>query len=153
MDLARHVSAVQSDLAAAASVGGEDAAEAGRRLVEAAASSLHLRLLDLLSETALALNAQLPDGHVEVRLAGRDPDLVYVSGQPAAGEAHEGASELDARITLRLPEGLKAAAEAAADREGISTNAWIVRALKRELESRPRGTVRSGNRLQGYAQT
>jgi hypothetical protein len=155
MDLAHHVSAVQSDLAQAASVGGEDAAEAGRRLVEAASASLQLRLLDLLSEAALGLNAQLPDGHVELRLAGRDPDLVFVPGAGARADedAQEGASELDALITLRLPEGLKTAAEAAADREGISTNAWIVRALKRELDNRPRGRIRSGNRLQGYAQS
>jgi hypothetical protein len=152
MDLARHVSAVQSDLGAAAALGGEEAADAGRRLVEAASASLQLRLLDLLSESALELNAQLPDGHVELRLAGRDPELVYVSGTPVAAESPDGA-ELDARITLRLPEQLKAAAEAAADREGISTNAWIVRALKRELDARPGGRIRSGNRLQGYAQS
>jgi hypothetical protein len=153
MDLARHVTAVQSDLAAAAALGGDEVGEAGRRLAEAASASLQLRLLDLLSEAALGLNAQLPDGHVELRLAGRDPELVFVAGAAVESDASEGAPEYDARITLRLPEGLKAAAEAAADREGISTNAWIVRALKRELDARPRGRIRSGNRLQGYAQS
>jgi hypothetical protein len=153
MDLEQHVSAVKSDLAAAAALGGEESAEAGRRLVEAASSSLQLRLLDVLSEAALGLNAQLPEGHVELRLAGRDPELVFVPGAPAPDDTTDGAPELDARITLRLPEALKVAAEAAADREGISTNAWIVRALKRELDARPRGRVRAGNRLQGYAQS
>ena len=57
-----------------------------------------------------------------------------------------------ARITLRLPEGLKARAEAAAAREGASTNTWLVRAVSRALE--PRTTrIRTGNRLQGYAQS
>ncbi len=153
MDLARHVAAVQSDLGVAAALGGDDVAEAGRRLADAAAPSLQLRLLDLLSEAALGLNAQLPDGHVELRLAGRDPDLVYVAQPAAAAPAADTAPELDARITLRLPDALKVAAEAAADREGISTNAWIIRALKRELDARPRGRIRSGNRLQGYAQS
>jgi hypothetical protein len=78
---------------------------------------------------------------------------VFVPGAPAPDDTTDGAPELDARITLRLPEALKVAAEAAADREGISTNAWIVRALKRELDARPRGRVRAGNRLQGYAQS
>jgi HicB family len=154
MDLARHVTAVQTDLAAAAALGGDDVAEAGRRLAEAAAPALQLRLLDLLSEAALGLNAQLPDGHVELRLAGRDPDLVYVpQAVPDAPGAEAAAAEYDARITLRLPEAVKTAAEAAADKEGISTNAWIVRALKRELDARPSGRIRSGNRLQGFAQS
>ena len=154
MDLARHVTAVQTDLAAAAALGGDDVAEAGRRLADAAAPSLQLRLLDLLSEAALGLNAQLPDGHVELRLAGRDPDLVYVpQAVPDAPGAEAAAAEYDARITLRLPEAVKTAAEAAADKEGISTNAWIVRALKRELDARPSGRIRSGNRLQGFAQS
>jgi predicted DNA binding CopG/RHH family protein len=153
MDLARHVTAVQSDLAAAAALGGDDVAEAGRRLADAAAPSLQLRLLDLLSEAALGLNAQLPDGHVELRLAGRDPDLVYVAQSSPETPATDTVSEYDARITLRLPEALKTAAESAADKEGISTNAWIVRALKRELDIRPSGRIRSGNRLQGFVQS
>jgi HicB-like protein involved in pilus formation len=155
MDLARHVTAVQSDLASAAALGGDDVAEAGRRLAEAAAPALQLRLLDLLSEAALGLNAQLPEGHVELRLAGRDPDLVYVTQATpdATGAAEAATSDYDARITLRLPDALKVAAETAADKEGISTNAWIVRALKRELDARPSGRVRSGNRLQGFAQS
>ena len=154
MDLQRHVAAVQSDLAQAASLGGDDVAEAGRHLAEAAAAALQLRLLDLLSEAALGLNAQLPDGHVELRLAGRDPDLVYVAEvHREATEREAAAPEYDARITLRLPEAVKNAAETAADLEGISTNAWIVRALKRELEQRGRTRVRAGNRLQGFAQS
>ena len=153
MDLGRHVAAVQSDLAAAAGLGGDDVAEAGRRLAEAAAPSLQLRLLDLLSEAALGLNAQLPDGHVELRLAGRDPELVYVAQSQPESTPGDAAPGLDARITLRLPESVKTAAEAAADAEGISTNAWILRALKRELDTRPRARGRAGNRLQGFAQS
>ena len=44
--------------------------------------------------------------------------------------------DLSARITLRLPEGLKVQIEAVANSEGVSTNAWIVRALSRALEPR-----------------
>ncbi len=145
--------AIQSDLASAAALGDEAAALAGERLGAAVEASLQLRLLDVLTEATLALNGQLSFGHVEVRLAGRDPDLVFVddsSGQsespPAPGD------DLSARITLRLPEALKAQIEAAASREGLSANAWIVRGLARALEPQSsRG--RSGNRLQGYAQT
>ena len=65
---------------------------------------------------------------------------------PAPGD------DLSARITLRLPEALKAQVEAAASREGVSTNAWIVRALSRANEPQSART-RSGNRLQGFAQS
>ena len=41
-----------------------------------------------------------------------------------------------ARITLRLPETLKASVEAAAAREGISVNAWLVQALARSIDRR-----------------
>jgi predicted HicB family RNase H-like nuclease len=153
MDLSRHVTGVQDDLALAAAVGGAGVAEAGRLLADAAAPALQLRLIDVLSEAALGLNAQLDAGHVELRIAGREPDLVYVSHAPAGASGEEPAPELDARITLRLPESIKAAAEAAADAEGISTNAWILRALKRELDHRPRARIRSGSRIQGFARS
>lgn len=153
METTRYVTALQSDLAAQAALGGDEVAEAGRRLAEAAGPALQLRLQDLLAEVVLELNAQLPDGHVELRLAGRDPQLVYVGQAPGASSTDEAAADLDARITLRLPEALKAAVEGAADREGISTNAWIVRALKREAEAGRRGRVRTAHRLQGFAQS
>lgn len=151
MDIARHVDGIRRDLAAAAALGGEETAEAGRRLAEALESSIHLRLLDVLTDAALALNGQLDDAHVELRMLGRDPDLVVVSAEPQAAEPAPG-DDLSARITLRLPDLLKAGVEAAAAREGMSTNAWIVRALARSLESRPT-TRRAGNRLHGFAQS
>ena len=78
MELYRHVQAIQSDLEAVSALGDDAAAEAARRLSDALASSLQLRLLDFLTEATLTLNDQLPSSHVEVRLAGRDPELVVV---------------------------------------------------------------------------
>jgi HicB family len=152
MQTAPYVEAIQADLAAAASLGDEAIAEAGRRLSLALESSLHLRLLDLLTEVSLGLSAQLSSGRVEVRLSGREPELVVVEEEPAAAQAGPAEDGETARITLRLPEGLKVQAEAAAAREGVSTNTWLVRAVARALE--PRTTrIRTGNRLQGYAQS
>jgi len=155
MDIERYVLAVQSDLAAAAALGDEAVATAGQRLAAAVGPSLQLRLLDVLTEATLSLNGQLSSGHVEVRLAGRDPDLVLVEDDagwsgpsaPAPGD------DLSARITLRLPEALKAELETASSAEGVSTNAWIVRALARALEPRSGGTRTSGKRLQGFIQS
>ena len=41
-----------------------------------------------------------------------------------------------ARISLRLPESLKTSVERAAEREGISVNAWLVRAVAQALSFR-----------------
>jgi hypothetical protein len=150
MQLAPHVEALLSDLAEIAAVGDEATAEAARRLSVALRSAVGLRFLDALTEATLELSAQLPSGHVEVRLAGQDPALVYVEYETEAGPA-AGDEGLTARITLRLPEGLKAGIEAAASREGLSANAWIIRALTRSVSTptRHRGP---GSRLSGFAQ-
>lgn len=150
MQLEGHIQAIQEDLTAAAALGDEASAEAARRLTEALASTLHLRLLDLLGEASLEIGGQLDAGRVEVRLAGREPELVVIAEEaPDAPQVAPG-EEYTGRISLRLPESLKSAVEAAAAQEGISTNAWLVRTIARVLDTR---TVRrSRNRLQGYAQ-
>jgi predicted HicB family RNase H-like nuclease len=84
-----------------------------------------------------------------VRLAGQDPTLTYVeeAGEAPAAGGEEAAT---ARITLRLPEALKASVEAAAAREGLSVNTWLVRALSRSVSGG--GAQRSARRLRGFAQ-
>ena len=150
MEMAPYVQALQEDLARAVALAGDEAAqEAGRRLAQALEPSLQLRLFDLLGEIALALNGQVP-GRVEVRLAGREPELVYVEEQEAAPAATPGDDALTARVTLRLPEGLKARIEVAASGDGVSVNSWIMHALARGLETR---SVRAGRRLTGYAES
>ena len=152
MEMAHHIHAIQEDLAAAASLSSDEpTVEAGRRLIQVLGSSLHLRLLDVVSEAALALSGSVP-GRIEVRLAGRDPELVYIEEEeePERAQAASADDAFSARITLRLPEGLKAQLEVAANLEGTSVNAWIVRALQRGLEPRTR-SVRTGRRLSGYA--
>lgn len=147
-----HVDAIRRDLVATASaLGDESLADALRRLVDASEPALRLRLQDVLSEAAVSLNGQLVSGHVEVRLAGREPELVYVDEPDAPEEPPAPGDDLSARITLRLPETLKTSLEAAAAREGVSANAWIVRALARALE--PRAARRSSTRLQGFARS
>jgi hypothetical protein len=148
VQLQRFVDALKADLTAVAELGDETTADAAGRLVVTLQASIGLRLLDALSEAALELNERLPSGHVEVRLTGQDPELVYVSDEPEApaGQADEAYT---ARITLRLPEALKASVELAASREGVSVNTWIVRALSRTSTAAP--AAQSGNRLTGYA--
>ncbi|HEX5799501.1 MAG TPA: toxin-antitoxin system HicB family antitoxin [Gaiellaceae bacterium] len=152
MQMAHHLHAIQEDLAAAAALAADEpTAEAARRLSQALGSSLHLRLLDIVSEAAAELSAAVP-GRVDVRLAGRDPDLVYVEEDvEPAPVATAGEDGLSARITLRLPESLKLQIEVAASGENTSVNSWIIRALARGLESRPSRSP--GRRLTGYAKS
>lgn len=148
MNLTIVLEGLQQDLQGLAELGDERSAQIAQRLGDALASNLRLKLFDLLSQVAVELSSKLPSGHVEVRLAGQEPELVFVDAAddpPASGE------ELSARISLRLPDSLKSAVERAAEAEGISVNAWLVRAIARATESR--SVHRSGRRLSGYAQS
>jgi len=151
MQTTPYVDALLADLESMAALGDEAVADAARRLSQTLRASAGLRLLDLLGEAALEVSGQLPSGHVEVRLAGQEPSLVYVEAeqttQPSVATAEDGSS---ARITLRLPEALKVSVEAAAAREGVSVNTWIVRALGRSSSASVR---RVGRRLTGYGES
>ena len=147
METARFTNALERDLAAVAAVGDDETAAAAERLIHALRGSAGMRLLETLGEAALEISAQLPEGHVEVRLAGADPQLVYVGGATGETPAVSAEDGLTARITLRLPESLKRDLEEAASREGVSLNTWLVRALARSTAPPAR---RSGNRLTGY---
>src|SRR5262245_54871868 len=115
MQLSNHIEALLGDITAVAAIGDEAVAEAAERLTQALRSSARLRLLDLLSEAALEVGGQLPSGHIEVRLAGQDPSLVYVDDQQEAEPAPE--EGLTVRITVRLPDAVKTAIDAAATAE------------------------------------
>ena len=147
MQIDGHIQALREDLARVASLGDEATAHVAEILSSAIESSLARRLQDILAEAALELNTQLDTGHVEVRVAGRDPELVYVREEGGSPEAVDEA--FSARITLRLPESLKQRIDSAAAREGASVNTWLVQALQRAVEPR-RGTGASRNRLTGY---
>ncbi len=151
MQIEWYVQGVREDLARIAAVGDESTARAADLLAVALEASLGRRLQDALAEAALELSAQLERGRVEVRIAGGDPELVYVEEAPhEAPEPADG--DLNARITLRLPESLKVRLDAAAAASGVSSNTWLVQALSRLLASRPAG--RAGrHRLTGYGRS
>lgn len=150
MNLTVLLESVQEDLRGLGELGDDRARALVDRLAQTLGATLRLKLLDLLGEAAAELGGQLPSGHVEVRLAGREPELVFVDAAAATG-AGVGAEELSARISLRLPDSLKGSVERAAAREGVSTNTWLVRAIARAAESRP--THVGGRRLTGYGQS
>ena len=145
MDLRPYVETVHRQLAAAAETGGEEARALAERLAVALDASVRLALLDALATAADEITTELAPGSVELRLRGRDPEFVVT---PAPADTSDRAEDepppapvpLDtdegamARINLRMAEQLKTRAEAAAAREGLSVNAWLVRAAAAAAE-------------------
>jgi hypothetical protein len=151
MKMSPHVDALRNDLASAAALGDEHAAEIGSRLADAAARSAPLRFLDALGDALLEANEQLPSGHLELRLAGGDPGVVFVEEEGAAPPAPADEPSA-ARLTLRLPARLKSELEAAAAQEGVSLNTWLVRVLSGATSHATRPS-NPGRRLVGYGRT
>jgi len=153
MQTAQFIEALQADLRELAQLGGDELVQAAQRLEGAVKQSATLRLIDALTQVALEVSSQLPTGHLDVRLAGQDPELVYVEEEGEEPQAQTAEDGLTARITLRLPDSLKVTLEKAAEAEGVSVNTWLVRALQRAVSSGGGRAVRSGKRITGYAQS
>ena len=150
MDTNALVEALRQDLIRAAEVGGDEAKAAAERLLLALDPALRLTLMDALSQAAAEIGEALPGVVIEVRLRGREPAFV-VTGAPAAApedEPHDvDEGESVSRITLRIPEAVKARAEALAARRGQSLNTWLVAAARAAAADRPQP---SGESIHGF---
>jgi predicted HicB family RNase H-like nuclease len=137
MDLSPYLEALRRDLAAAAAPGGPDVTRAADLLSGSLEASTRLVLLEALSDATAEITAKLDAVSVEVRLRGREADLVVNEMPQMAPEAapppppSEGGDL--ARVTLRLPEQVKERVERAASAEGVSVNTWLVRAVSAAL--------------------
>lgn len=116
------------DLQALGALGGPDLEHAVSRLLPALEPVLQARLLEALSEVAKDVKEQLPGGRIEARLREDEIEFVFLPDNDLPREAP---SDLNARITLRLPEDLKSRIEQAATHEGISLNSWLLKASER----------------------
>jgi hypothetical protein len=141
------VEGMRSDVEAIAELGDEVVADAAERIGSVLTRSVPTRILEMLSDIAAELSGELPDGHVELRLAGDDVELAYVDHDRPVPESD---GELSARITLRLPENLKTRIEEAAGMHGTSVNGWIVRTLERGASNASGKNTRGVQRLRGY---
>ncbi|MFJ8542768.1 toxin-antitoxin system HicB family antitoxin [Streptomyces sp. NPDC093586] len=161
MDLTPYVDTLRRELVVAAEAGGGEARELAERLTAPLESVTRLTMLNVLSAAMDEITRELAPGSVDVRLRGLDPDFVVTPPPtdvgtspessaapagplpaPAPADADEGGT---ARVNLRLPAHLKARAEEAANREGLSVNAWLVRAVSAAVEGggAPRTTERA----------
>ena len=166
MDFSPYVDQLRRELVASAELGGDEARALAERLTGPLEASVRLAMLSALSAAAEEITSQLAPGSVDVRLRGGD--IGFVVTPPPAPEPHEepepaplalpaadGDDAATARITLRLPEQLKARIEDAAGREGFSVNTWLVRAVSQGLEAtagtRPADSRRSRKYGQQYS--
>lgn len=183
MDLTRYVDELQRQLSTAAAAGGEEVREIAGRLTAPLDAAARLVLLEALSAAAGEISAELAPGSVDVRLRGGEPEFVVAAPAATAPTAAPtavttaaaeqaatsptpaglGTATADAdagattRTTLRLPDHLKTQAEAAAARDGVSVNTWLVRAVAAALDQptgrpapQPGPGLPSGNRLTGW---
>jgi predicted HicB family RNase H-like nuclease len=175
MDLKPFVDRLRVDFVSTAELGGEQARAVAERLIGPLESAVRLTLMSVVSAVADEITREIAPGSVEVRLRGQNPSFVITPpehdvplddvmadggfGDLLHGWAMHGVPTPDeegatARINFRPPEHLKARIEEAARREGLSVNAWLVRAVGTVLESGGRAPeargVRSERRYTGW---
>lgn len=161
MQIGTYVEELQRQLLTAAAAGDAETQNIAERLAASVDAAARLAILEALSDAAGEITRELAPGSVDVRLRGRD--IEFAVAKPAAEQpvvssaspsdaapvedAEEGATS---RTTLRLPDSLKARAEAAAAAEGISLNAWFVRAVGAALEPRRSTPQAHGSSFTGW---
>ena len=146
MELTPFVDRLRSDLSDAAAAGGGEARAAAERLALALDPATRMMLLEALSQAAAEITGALDHDAVDVRMNGREPEFVVTHLQPdqaptpppppAPPAPPEPEDDSQSRITLRLPESVKARAEESANRIGQSLNAWLVDAVRDALDGR-----------------
>src|SRR4051812_45858367 len=165
MDLSDYIDALRGSLTTAAAAAGEQARETARLLADTMEPAVRLAVIDALSAMAAEVTAALDGEVVDIRLRGGDPEVVvspaphgHAEEPPAPGEDDGDLGDDDgsvARISLRLPDALKTRAERAAAAEGLSLNAWLVRAVAAGLREprTPQQPGRGPRRYSGFARS
>jgi len=154
MDLSPYVESVRAGVVNASSLADEQTQHVAARIGTAIESSTRLALIQALSDATGTISAELAPSSVELRMVGGDPEFVVSlqtseteptllmpeSEEPgedsAAAETLDAEDEPVARITLRLPQSVKARVDEMASADGISTNAWLIRAVMDALSER-----------------
>lgn len=123
-------------------LGGEGLAEVAEQLLEALRPAVRQTLMEVVEGTAREISSQLIGQDVEIRVRDGEPELVVTEvAAGASPSAH--ADDLEARLTLRLPENLKSLVENAAESTGDSINSWVVGALRSKTMSQPGSSVKT----------
>ncbi|KRF12325.1 pilus assembly protein HicB [Nocardioides sp. Soil797] len=144
MDITPYIDSLRRDLVAAAETGDAEVKAAAERLAMALDPAARLALMEAISHAASEITAEMPNGSVDVRLDGRELGFVIDTPMtapapppppaPPAPEEPEDDGVL-ARVTLRIPESVKAKAEERAAQAGHSLNTWLVNVVRNATHS------------------
>lgn len=160
MQLDDHLSRVHDQLRAAAALGDDRTREIADSLGAALTPAVRLAILGALSAAADEITAALLDYPGAPAVAFRlDGDEIAVDVHATAAAAPDDPpraedGDASARISLRLSESLKEQIDAAAERDGVSVNTWLVRAASAALRGQagpfgPFGPLGPGGRWSG----
>lgn len=153
MNIDRYLHTLQQSLTDAAQTSSAEVQEAAQRLARTMESALRLSLVEFASDLADQITLELDGDTVDVRFRGGGPEVVVTpapEAEPAAPAPPADPEDGDiSRISLRIPEALKSNVERAASAEGLSTNAWLVRAAQSALRPTT-SSSRSSRRMTGW---
>jgi hypothetical protein len=138
MHLSDHVAHVRNQLLSAAALGDERTQQIAASLADTVSPAVQLAVMSALSAAADEVTAALLDTPgapaVSVSLDSDDVRIDVRTSSTASPEPPDPGGdegEATARISMRLSEGLKGEIDAAARRDGVSVNTWLVRAATR----------------------
>jgi hypothetical protein len=167
MDLRPYIETIHQQLADAAETGGDEARALAERLAAPLDAAIRLALQDALGAAAEEITVELAPGSVELRIRDRNPEFVVTPppddlspNDPAeagydqtsipvsmsSGDTDDGGMS---RINLRMSDHLKARVDQAASVEGLSVNAWLVRAATVALDRADQGGRREARASRG----
>ncbi|ANP50068.1 hypothetical protein J2Z21_001239 [Streptomyces griseochromogenes] len=168
MELREYVDALRDELVTTSAAADAETRAVAERLVAPLESAVRLTLLKVLSAAADEITQELAPGSVDLRLRGMEPSFVVTppsgddgptedttdeTGDAAsdwsAGALSGAMSGTTARINFRPPQAMKDQIEEAASRQGISVNAWMVRASAAALTNSKR-TPRGKQQFNGW---
>ena len=162
MELEPYLARIARDLDRVTALADDQTREVSRRLAVALEPGLRLAMTELLSDAAANLSSRLGGAVILVRVDGQEPVLQVTDApvaepmappSPATPPAPpDDVDDGTARVTVRLPDGLKRRAESLAQQARQSLNTWIVEAVRTATEptSQP-STTRTARRLTGWA--
>jgi cell division septation protein DedD len=180
MDLTPYIESLREDLATTASAGDEQTRRAAAVLSAALEPAIRLAIMNALSDLSAEVTAALDDHVVEVRLAGRDVQVVVTNTgtrpqdpepeqqpPPMGGDT---SAENISRMTVRMFEQIKNQAEQAAAAQGVSLNTFVSQAVQgalhrklrdrgwsaheehREEKKQGKGDARGSSRVHGWTE-
>ncbi|MEU4190279.1 hypothetical protein AB0E69_00115 [Kribbella sp. NPDC026611] len=156
MELDHYLESVRRSVENATALADDQTRSVAQRLGATLDDAGRLALISALSDAAGEISRELSPGSVELRMAGGRPEFV-VTPAPSQLTGPDETDDIDdevddetaeqlvldadeptARITLRLPMSIKNKVDEAANAEGISSNAWLMRTVMTELSDRGR---------------